>query len=172
VLTDSAFGYFLKGPDLPPAFEGQPLLYLVTVFAQMSVALLILEWLWRTAWAMKERPSGWKTPVTVSRVILMALLLTIAARGFGDLVFNMRYSELTPHGREVVATLDNQLEGLALLPFIFAWFLDRLGGGMIVYQLERLPIPLHLWPTWSQMRRPVKIGAGVFVLALTLTFLR
>jgi hypothetical protein len=53
-----------------------------------------------------------------------------------------------------------------------AWIASFLGAPMIMYQLERLPTPLHLFPTWEQAKRPAKIGLGVFAIAFALTFLR
>lgn len=158
--------------ELPPAFEGQPWLYLFTMFAQMAVALLVLEWLWRLAWSMYEQPARFRTPLNISRVILILLLFSMTCRGAGDLVFNMRYADLSPAARHWLADVDSELDGFALVPFIMAWLLDRLAGGMITFQLARLPLPMHLWPSWRQMKRPVQIGVGVFVMAFALTFLR
>lgn len=159
-------------PPLPPGYEGQPWLYLFSMFAQMGMALLVMEWAWRLAWSLYERPAPLKSPVTSSRLIVLALLFSVSMRGLPDVIYNMRWADLSPAGRHAMLSIDETMDGLALVPFLAAYVLDRMASGMMTFQLQRDPIPLHLWPTWAQLRRPVKMGMGVFVLAFALTFLR
>lgn len=155
----------------PPGLDG-PLIYLVTVWALMLGALLALEWLWRLAWSLFERPAPLRAPLTAVRVILLVLIAAGLIRTVPRLWLFMRWPILSPVERELVAVLSAQAEVAAVLLFSLAWLVAQLGEPMVKYQLEKQPLPLHLWPTWEQMKRPAKIGVGVFAIAFALTYLR
>lgn len=157
---------------LPPAFAGNSAAFAIALFFQMMTALLAIEWTWRTAWAINEHRHPLMHPATMLRVITLLVLVSFLMLVIPVLVFNMRYPELSAAGRLDMNTVRAWSTSLALVPFSAAWLIDRLTGGMIVYQLERRPLPLHLWPTWRHMRKPLKLGVGVAFLAAALAFLR
>ncbi len=158
--------------NVPPAFVEYPLLYMGTVFSLLLAALLALEWLWRLAWAVFERPAPLKSPTTVVRLILALLLVGGLLRSGPDLWLLMRWPVLTPAERLGWEIFDSQLDSTVFIFFSVAWLAFRLGEPMISYQLEKQPLPVHLWPTWRQLLRPLKIGVGVFAIAFALTYLR
>jgi hypothetical protein len=158
--------------DLPPAFDGHPVLYMATVFSLLLVMLLALEWLWRITWSFFERPAPVKAPVTVLRVIFLLLLVGAVVRSGPDLWLIMRWPQLDGAERIALMDFDNRMDAGAFIFLSLAWLVGRLGEPMLTYQLEKRPLPVHLWPTWEQMKRPLKIGMGVFAIAFALTYLR
>lgn len=163
---------FDSATELPPSFVGHPLLYLTTTFSLLLGNLLALEWTWRLLWQMVEHQKPIKWPSTSARVALILLLVGGLIRSGPDMILLVAWADLSPSGRFQMALWDNWLDSVSFVPLSLAWLIFWLGGPMIIYQLERQPIPLHLWPTWDKLRRPVKIGVGVFVLCLAFTFLR
>jgi hypothetical protein len=158
--------------DLPPQFEGQPFVFLLTVFALLLITLLGAEWLWRLSWSIGERPVHWKSPASALRWLLIFLLLSVVMRVGPNVVQLMSWSVSTPAQRLALYRVDNLLDGLSFIPFALGWLVAFLGGPMITFQLAKEPLPLHLWPTFQQMKRPLKIGAGVFAIAFALAYLQ
>lgn len=157
---------------MPPAFVGHEPLYMLTVFSLLLVVLLALEWQWRLAWSFFERPAPLKSPTTVLRVVFVLLLTGLLVAKGPDLWLYMRWPVLNDAGRLGLEQLDARMDASAFIFLSLAWLLARLGDPMLQHQLEKQPLPIHLWPTWEQMKRPLKIGCGVFVIAFTLTYLR
>lgn len=156
---------------IPPAFAGSHWEYLFSLFGLMMVTLLGLEWLWRVSWSFAERPAPLRSPVTAARIIVLLLLIAGLMRGAPDAVLLMQWPELTQGARYTIARVDSLADGAAIIPFSGAWLVDYLAGGVIHYQLRRQPpAPSHLWPTWSSVKRPLKIGVGVGIIAVAITF--
>lgn len=155
----------------PPGLESA-WLYLTAVFFMLLGVLLALEWLWRLVWCLFERPAPLRSPHTAMRIVLIALLVGGVARVGPRLWLFMRWPTLTTPERADLYAMAAQSEIIAVAIFSVAWLLNLLGEPMITYQLEKQPLPLHLWPTWEQMKRPLKIGVGVFAIAFALTYLR
>lgn len=155
----------------PPGLS-DPLLYLSTIFALLLGFLLSLEWLWRLTWSFFERPATLRSPVTFVRVVLVIMLIAGAVRIGPRLWLFMRWPRLGIEQRLDLAQLSGQMEITAVLFFVLAWLLAHVGEPLVRYQLEKEPLPLHLWPTFEQMKRPIKIGVGVFAIAFALTYMR
>lgn len=155
----------------PPGLDS-PLLYFCTVFALLLGALLTLEWIWRITWAFSENPAPFKSPVTVWRAILLMLLVAAFLRIGPRLWLFMRWPRLQISERLDLAQLSAQAEVTAVIIFSTAWLFALIGEPLINYQLENKSIPLHLWPTRQQLKRPIKIGVGVLAIAFALTFMR
>lgn len=155
----------------PPGLES-PLLYLSTIFALLLGLLLALEWLWRLSWSFFERPAPLRSPITVVRAVLVVLLIAAVVRVGPRVWLFMRWPRLQISERTDLAELSGKMEITAVLFFVLAWILAHVGEPLVRYQLEKEPLPLHLWPTFEQMKRPLKIGVGVFALAFALTYLR
>ena len=164
--------WFNTDQHLPPAFDGNSFVYAASVFGLMTVFLLASEWLWRVAWSFRERPKEMRHPVTITRCILFCLLLGILMRVTGDVVLTMAWPELTPNQRLWVAWCDRLMDAMSATPMFIAWLWSILGGAMIDWQLARLPIPINLWPTWHDLRRPATIGVLVLGISLSVTYLR
>ena len=113
-----------------------------------------------------------KHPVTAARLVILLLLVASLMRGGPDTVLYMRWPEMSPEARAAWAQINVAFDGWAFIPFSMAWLLDRLAIAVIVFQLRREPLPTDLWPTWSTLRQPLKIGAGVAFLAFAITFLQ
>jgi hypothetical protein len=158
--------------DAPPGFEGHPLLYLVTVFSLLTINLMALEWLWRLGWQMVERRFPYQHPSSVARVILMSLLVSIVLRAGPDILSLMLWGDMSPAERLTLLKMDGYLDTVSFVPFGVAWVTAFLGGPILMYQLERHPRPLHLWPTWRQVRRPMKIGLAVLAISVATTLFR
>jgi hypothetical protein len=157
---------------MPPSFMEHPVLYMLTVFSLLLIVLLALEWLWRIVWCFFERPAPFKSPLNVLRMILALLLAGAVVRSGPDLLLLMAWPDISPAARLDLVVFDNRMDATAFIFLSGAWLIARLGDPMLTYQLEKRPLPVHLWPTWQQMKRPLKIGAGVAVIAFALTFLQ
>lgn len=158
--------------DLPPGFEGHPGLYMATIFSLLLVNLLALEWLWRLGWSIVERPVPIRHPAAALRFVLVMLLLGAIIRSGPDLFHLMQWPRLNAAEREFWLSVDYRADSVAFVPFSLSWLVAFLGGPMIIYQLEKGPVPIHLLPTRQQLKRPAKIGAAVFAIAFALTYLR
>lgn len=158
--------------ESPPGFDGFPFLYVSTLFSLMMIGLLSLEWTWRLGWQFLERPSPLRHPVSAVRLILIFLLLGTLIRVLPNLVYMTLWADLSPHERRWWMQTDALLDTISFFPFSISWLIGYLGGPMIIHQLLRHPIPLHLWPTGRQMFRPLKIGMGVLVISLAVVFLQ
>lgn len=158
--------------DLPPPFVGQPLVFMVTLFSLLLVAMLTIEWLWRLGWSFVEQPAALKEPLTAQRLVLTLLLLAVLSRIGPDVVLMMVWHTESPAGRAAIYRIDAIMDSLAFAPFSLAWLVAYLTGPLIIHQLTKQPLPLHLWPSWVQMKRPAKIGAGVLAIAFALTYVR
>jgi hypothetical protein len=157
---------------LPPAFDGQPLVFLLTVFSLLLISLLCLEWGWRLVWSFFERPEPWKTPQSALRATFVLLLLSVLFRVLPNVILLMSWGVSTPAQRFGWYKLDNMLDAASFVPFSLAWLTGYLASPIIAFQLTKQPIPLHLWPTFQQLKRPLKIGAGVFAIAFALAYLQ
>lgn len=158
--------------DLPAAFAGHAWLYLVTVFSLLLTLLLALEWTWRLLWSFVERPFGLKHPQTVVRLIILLFLIQLITRLGPDVWLVMRWPQMS--GAERIATIlvDSRMDTTSFVWMVLAWLLARLGEPYLGYQLEKQPLPVHLWPTGRQMKRPLYICFGVFLISFALTYLR
>ena len=154
--------------DVPPGMEGHPVMYMITLFSLLLVTLLALEWVWRLSWGLFEDPVPVKHPGTAVRIILLTLLISLLLRITPDTLKLGLWNDLTPDGRMLLFQIDSVMDTVSFIPFSIAWMIAYLGGPMIVYQLRRYPLPLHLWPTLAQMKRPLKIGAAVMFIAITI----
>lgn len=158
--------------DYPPGFEGHPALYLATLFSMMLTVLLSLEWIWRIVWSFFEKPHELKHPATVLRIVFLLLLAGILVRICPDVWLIMRYPVLRDAERIAIQTFDARLDATSFVFMSSAWLIARLGQPFVMYQLEKQPLPVHLWPSLRSLRRPLYIGLGVFAIAFALTFLR
>lgn len=171
-LPPEVLDWFNRDQELPPSFMGNNFIYALSVTGLMIVFLLSAEWLWRTAWAFREKPKELKHPITISRCIMFCLLGGILMRVTGDVVLTTAWPELTPYQRLAVAQTDRLMDGLSAFPMAMAWMWGVLGGAMIDWQLARVPIPINLWPSWRTMARPLGIGFLVIFIAFSVTYLR
>jgi hypothetical protein len=160
-------------PDkYPPGFEGHPWLYLMSVFGLMLIVLLTLEWLWRIGWSFTERPHPLKHPSTVARVVMLMLLVGILMRVGPDAWLLMRWPSISDAAHHDIEIVGSRLDVASVLFMSGSWLVARLADPFIQFQLEKQPLPIHLWPTARQLRRPLYIGLGVFAISFALTFLR
>lgn len=157
---------------VPGSFAGGPFLYFAFLWSIFLIGLLTLEWLWRTGWALWEDAQGVKHPATAIRLATFLLLLSVIMRIGPDIVLYASWADLSPEARFAISNFDKRLDTVSFVPFSLAWLASHLGAPIILYQLKREPLPLHLWPTWQQLKRPLKIGMGVAALAFALVYLR
>jgi hypothetical protein len=155
----------------PPGLDS-PMLYMGTVAALLLGLLLALEWLWRLVWDLFERPFPFKSPATAVRCVLILLLVAAVVKVGPRLWLFMRWPFLSTDAREWLLRLSGQAEIIGAVLFSLAWLLAYVGQPMISYQLEKRPLPMHLWPTPGQLIRPLKIGVGVLAISFALTYLR
>lgn len=157
--------------DVPPGFEGQPILMMLTIFSLLMITLLSLEWMWRIAWGAHENPYPVQHPITVLRFILFCVAFQIVLRIGPDVIRFSMFKDLSPAWRHHLYTLDHILDVLSFFPLSLAWLVAFLTMDMLHYQLDKKPVPLHLWPTSRQLRRPLKIGAAVFAISAAIVYL-
>ena len=158
--------------DTAPSFHGRPFLYMFHVGSLLLTLLLALEWGWRLSWNMVEQKAKLTEPATAQRAMVLLLMIAVVLRLAPDLVLFAAWPDLSPDWRAFIAVADKRLDPAASFVFSLAWVASYLGAPMIVYQLRREPLPVHLIPTWAQAKRPLKIGAGAFAMAFALAFLR
>lgn len=155
-----------------PSIAGHPFLEAGVLFSLILLSCLASEWLWRTAWSLKEQSGSIKDPATALRWAFFFLLVSVLLRVLPDTVQAMTWREAEPQTRFLIAMWDKRLDFISVAPFLVAWAIAYLGGPMLLYQLRREPLPLHLWPTRRQVSRPAKIACACLALALALTYLR
>jgi hypothetical protein len=156
--------------DVPPGFENQPILFMLTMFSLLMVTLLSLEWLWRITWGWFENPYPTRHPITVLRIILFCIAISILMR-VGPLVARFAlWKSLDFEGRMILYQWSHGLDVVSFFPWSFAWLVGYLTMPMLHYQLDKKPLPMHLWPTASQLKRPLKIGVAAFLIAMAITF--
>lgn len=158
--------------ETPPGFEGLDFLYLSTLFSLLLVCLLTMEWMWRLVWSLIETPAPLRHPGTGVRWCIIFILLGGFIRLAPNVFWLMFWNEMSPRGRWWSMQADALLDTISFIPFSLAWLIGYLGGPMIVYQLNRQPLPMHLWPTADQIKRPLKIGVGVMGIAFAVVYLR
>jgi hypothetical protein len=156
--------------SVPPGFESQPVVYMLDLFSLMMVSLLCMEWVWRIAWGAYERPHPLKHPITVLRIILLGVALSILMRIGPDVVRFAGWRDLSPYARYLSYQIDHYLDVVSFFPFSLSWLVGYLTMDMIHFQLDRRPLPMHLWPTLHQMARPLKIGVAVFAISAAITY--
>lgn len=155
--------------DIPGGFEGAPLLYMATLFSLFLVNLLALEWFWRVIWGMKEHPCPLNHPITIFRLMLVLIGVSIILRSFPDTIRLAFWHQLTPAGRLDMIRLGHWMRIVSVFPWSLAWLIGYLAMPMMHYQLNKQPLPVHLWPTRQQIMRPVKIGMAVLFISAAIT---
>lgn len=158
--------------NLPAEYIGHPWLYLLTVFSLLLTLLLALEWTWRTVWSYFDVPRPIKHPYTVLRTVVLLLLVQLLVRLGPDVWLIMRWPRMTPAERLTTELIDSRLDTTSFIWMGAAWFIWRVAQPFVSYQLEKEPLPIHLWPTIGHIKRPLYIAVGVFLIAFALTFLR
>lgn len=158
--------------ELPAVYAGHQWLYLVTVFSLLLTLLLALEWLWRLVWQFFDRPFPLKHPATVVRLIILLFLVQLVTRMGPDVWLLMRWPKMGAAERVTTILVDSRMDTTSFVWMGLAWLLARLADPIIGYQLERQPLGVHLWPTAQQLKRPVYICIGVFLISFALTYLR
>lgn len=164
--------WFGRDQSLPPSFQGDTFSYAMSVTGLMIVFLLSAEWLWRVLWSMRESPRELRHPITISRTVLALLLASVLMRVTCDVVLTLAWPELSAEQRLSWAWTDRLMDGLSAGPTALAWLVAVLGGPMVDWQLMRRPVPINLWPSWRQVRRPALIAAWVVGIAFTVAYLR
>jgi hypothetical protein len=159
------------GGEVPPGFEGRPLLYMTTLFSLLLGNILCLEWIWRSSWSIIEKRRPLRSPTTVVRVITMLVLFSILIRSGPDMLWLALWHDLSRSGRAALLVFDSRMDTISFVPLSLAWLAAYLSGPMLDYQLSRYPLPLHLWPTKEQLKRPLKIGVAVLIISAAITFL-
>jgi hypothetical protein len=158
---------------IPPSFDGARLFYMMAIFGLMTMSLLTMNWLWRILWRMREDPHPLRSPVTVWRIDTALLLTSALLLGVPDTVLLLRWPEISLPARLALSELDRLLDGVALIPFAAAWFIDYLSRPVIHFQLTRLPPPdADLWPSRQTLLGPAKIAAGSFAVAFAVVYLQ
>lgn len=158
--------------SLPPSFGEDKMIYFFSIFGLLTILLLMSEWLWRVTWAFFDKPHPLRHPVTVSRMIMALMLLGVLMGVGGDVFLVVAWPELSGESRLWLTRLDKVLDGASAAPFFLAWTWGIIGGAMVEWQLVRHPIPINLWPSWRDMQRPAAIGALVFFISASISFLR
>lgn len=156
--------------DVPPGFEGHPFLFLSTLFSLLLVNIFALEWFWRILWGAWEQPHDWKHPVSTLRILLLLIGLSILFRSVPDTLRLAFWHELSPVSRLNLTTAGHFFRVVSVIPFGLAWFVGFLSMPLLHYQLDKQPLPLHLWPTRKQLQRPLKIAVAVLAISAAITF--
>lgn len=160
--------YFLA---TPPSIDG-PWVHAFSIFGLMGAALLASEWLWRTSWAMIERPSPICHPITVARAVWALMLSSLLIYMMPDVLLTVMWTDLEPAHRFLLSRSNRILDGIAILPLFAAWTLGVFSSSVIDHQLERRPIPVDLWPTWKRLRRGFGIGLILLAMSVVIAFYR
>jgi hypothetical protein len=158
---------------IPPSFHGDQTFYMLGVFGLLTVVFLALNWLWRILWCLFEDRRALCAPVTLYRMIIALLLMKALLRAIPSAILLMRWPEMSLESRLFVAQAERFLDGAALIPFGIAWLIDYTTGGVLQYQLKRLPPPpTDIWPRLDALKRPAMIAAGSIAIAFAVVFLQ
>jgi hypothetical protein len=156
--------------NVPPGFEGQPVLFTLTVFSLLIVVLFAMEWAWRIVWGAFENPFPLKHPITVLRTILFTVSVSVVLRVAPLVMRFALWKEMSPEWRLSMYQASHSMDIVSVIPWIVAWTLGYLTMPFLHYQLDKKPIPMHLWPTRQQLTRPLKIILAVMFISIAITF--
>lgn len=155
--------------DRPASAQANPIIFMFSIFGLLGGTMLALEVILRTASDAFHDRLPWQHPVTIMRLrtglFTLALLLYIGP----DAIAIICWPDVVPQTRYLIAVANRILDGAALPLFMAAWMVGIYGQQTVAYQLKRDPIPMHLWPEWSALVRPLKIAGLVLILSAGLS---
>lgn len=149
----------------PPAFDDNPYTYAFALFSLILVASISLAHVVRLTRSLQPDRDGWKTPITIFRLQMIALFLTLFIGTFPDVVVLLLWNEISDPAMVQLWALDRMFDGAMLVPFLFAVLLGVRSSPRIVFQLIRAEAPGAAWPTWIQTKEQLWVIGLVLVIA-------
>lgn len=110
------------------------------------------------------------TALSLYRVKLACLLLTITIGATPDVLVLLAWGEASESTMTVLFTLDRFGDGFALAPFIAFVATVALSGGAVSHRLALDPYAIDLTPRWSRMRQKLQIALCASLIAIGVTF--
>ncbi len=153
----------------PPAFLGSEWAYGFALFSFTIICALAFRHLIMIVGYMLEYRESWGAPITITRMIIVSLLITIISATLPDAVLLFAWGEVNFRAISILAKIDRIFDGITVIPFAFAVFLMIRGEAMLHDQLLRPPIRNDLWPTFAAVKHHVALILIVVVIALGVT---
>lgn len=164
-------GLLIEGQQsaYPPAFLGSEWAFGLALFSLVIISALAIRHLILILGYMIEYREPLGAPITVTRLIIVSLLVTVITAVTPDAVLLLAWGEVNAQSITFLAKLDRVLDGLAVVPFAGAVFMMIRGEELLHDQLLRPPIRNDLWPTFEAVRHHIVLILLVVVIALGVT---
>lgn len=157
---------------LPTAVTDDPLGYAWSLFGLMIVTFVFLQWTYSSTWRMVRYPEVYNHPRTVWRLFLLLTGISGVLRNGPDVLLWGLWTVCSPETRHWLSHWNRVLDGVSGPFQVAAAALLGWGVSVIEFQLGKQPIPVHLYPTWERMARPLSLLVGTMGLCLAIAFLR
>lgn len=168
-IAEKALAMGQNGP-YPPSFDGDQIAYGLALFGLTWIvalgAMLFIQ-SFGNFWERRQ-VDGLRDPINANRYIIWGMLGTIMLGAFGDVVILLIWGEVNNRTLSAWTAVDRYLDFLTAVPFTASVIIWARAKPVVNYQLIREPLPLHLWPQWSDpsMQQIRRIALAVAFIAL------
>lgn len=148
---------------LPPSFHGSRGNFAFALFSLLFTCAILCTALYgsmHNAWVARKY-SSWRDPINMNRYIIWLMIIAILMGAAPDVIFLLMWGEVTEVTAWRLAEFDRFCDGLVMFPIVGAMFLWYRAKPVINYQLIRVPLPIDLWPKWTQMAPQIRVAALV-----------
>lgn len=154
----------------PASVVANPTLLAFSIFGLLGGALLSLDSIWQNVHQLIEDPHSRRHPLTIHRARIALSALGVLLFIGPDAIQFTAWPDVAPATRYAMGIVNRYLDSVAIVPFTLGWALGIYAGPTISYQLDREPIPVNLWPSWHDLRRPLWIATLLACASVALSF--
>lgn len=167
----------------PPSFEGNPwaygfALFSLTLISAISFSMIVgyalearrqreIDRLTRNLLAQPTR--AMLSPITLYRLIVSGLLMTILFGALPDVVVMLAWGEAEDPTMWLFLQIDRVFDGLTLAPFTIAIYVAVRAAQAVDHRLAVDNLQISLRPSWSTLRDKLKILGLVLLIAIGVT---
>lgn len=165
----------------PPSFDGNPWTYGFALFSLTLVSAVSAAILVRYALEARQRReidvkihNALARPrlpriISVHRLIVSGLLLTILIGAFPDVLILLAWGEASDGTMEILFAIDRVGDGLVVFPFVAAAVLSTWIGQVLDHRIALDASAITMRMSVSQLRERARMVAIVFLIALGVT---
>ena len=156
---------------IPPTFEGIRFLYGLTLAVLAPTVLFTLSAIRENVtFLLNAKHAKWHEPAKVAVLNETLIYLGIVCGIAPDAVILFVWGETSTPSTSYLAAMDRALDLVAGV-LIIAGLMRRLRlKAIALYQLQRDPIPVDMWPTWHELRPKLMVGAVTVLLSFGVAF--